>query len=133
MATLNDGRVSVDVSANKTLTAADQGIIQNVIVDGVTVTVPAAGAAATGSVFIVRNGGDAPSGAPTGAGADGSAGVTVAPTGTDTVSGNGFTAAAGKGAVNTKATAKVGDEVVLVSGVNNYNLAEIKGTWARVA
>lgn len=132
MANQTDGRISVDVTTNKTLTAADQGIIQNVVTDGVTVTLPAAGAAATGLVFRVRNGGVALVNGPVGTGADGSALVTVAPTGADTVAGNGFTALAGKGALNAKATSKIGDEIVLESGVNSYNISFTKGTWTRV-
>lgn len=134
MATLNDGRISVDVSANKTLTAADAGIVQNVITDAVVVTLPAT---ADGLSFTVRNGGDNASGTPTGAGADGSALVSVAPVAADGITGNGFTAAVNKAALNTKTTSKVGDEITLLgngtTGVTAWTVNGVKGTWARAA
>jgi len=126
-------RQSVDVTGNKTLVAADQGIVQNVITDAVTITLPAAGAAATGLKFVIRNGGAKAANGAYGTGASGSVGFTVTTSGTDTVAGNGFTAAANKGPVNTKATSTVGDEVSLCSGVNSYNVVEVIGTFARQA
>lgn len=126
-----DGRKYVDVTANKTLTAADQGIVQNVTVDGVVITLPAT---AANLVFTVRNGGDNPTGTPAGAVADGSAGVSISPAALDQLIGNGFTAADDKDAVNTKATSKVGDEMTVVgNGGTGYHIAEVKGTWARQA
>lgn len=117
-------RKGVDVATNKTLTAADCGIVQNVTVDGVVVTLPST---ADGLVFTVRNGGKQ----------DGTVGFTVAPAAADGVTGNGFTATINKGAVNTKATAKAGDEVTLsangTAGVTAWTLNEVVGTWARVA
>lgn len=128
-----DNRKFVDVTVNKTLAAADQGIVQNVTVDGVVITLPAAGAAALGLRFTIRNGGDNPANTAAGAVADGSALVTVTTSATDTVAGNGYTPAANKGPVNTKTTSKVGDEVTLTSGVSSYNQVETKGIWARAA
>lgn len=126
-----DGRKYVNVTSNKTLTAADQGIVQNVTVDGVVVTLPATG---VGLTFTVRNGGDNPSGTPAGAVADGSAGVSISPAAADQLIGNGFTAADNKDAVNTKETSKVGDEMTVVGeGTNGYNIVSVKGTWAREA
>jgi len=117
-------RSNVAVTANKTLTAADCGVVQNVIVDGVTVTLPAT---ADGLTFTIRNGGSY----------DGKVGFTVAPQAADGITGNGFTAAVNKGAVNTKATSKTGDEITLVgngtTGVTGYIAAEVIGTFARVA
>lgn len=134
MPTLNDGRQYVDVSSNKTLASTDAGIVQNVTVDGVVVTLPAT---ADGLAFTVRNGGDNPANTPTGAVSDGSALVVVAPAAADGVAGNGFTAAVNKGASNTKVTSKVGDEVTVLgngtTGVTAWTLLNVKGTWARVA
>lgn len=116
-------RSAVNVTSNKTLTAADSGIVQNVTVDGVVITLPAP---AAGTVFTIKNGGSY----------DGKVGITVSPQATDGVSGNGYTAAANKGAVNTKATSRPGDEIVLhagAAGVGAYNVAHVTGTWARVA
>lgn len=60
MPILADGRQYVDVTSNKTLAATDAGVVQNVIVDGITVTLPAT---ANGLSFTVRNGGAKPAGA----------------------------------------------------------------------
>jgi len=117
-------RSNVTVTANKTLTVADSGIVQNVTVDGVTITLPAT---VDGAVFTIRNGGSY----------DGKVGITVAPQAADGVTGNGYTATVNKGAVNTKATAKTGDEITLLgsgaTGTGGYFVQEVIGTWARVA
>ena len=121
---------SVALTANKTLTAADQGVVQDVTLDGLTVTLPAV---AAGLTFIVRNKARTNVNLPAGAVANKAAAVTVVPNGTDTVTGNGFTPAAGKGAVNTKATAQVGDFIKLVGATGTWNIEEVSGVWARVA
>lgn len=125
----NDGRTTVDVTENKVLTLADQGVVQNVITDGLTITLPATSA---GAAFNIRNGGAPKSGAPAGTGDDGSVAVTVSPNSADKIQGYQLTAADDKDLVNTKATAKVGDEVRLVGdGTDGYNITSIRGTWAR--
>jgi hypothetical protein len=134
MAVLNDGRQSVNVSTNKTLTAADAGIVQNVTADAITITLPAT---ANGLSYTIRNGGAAPSGFAAGTGADASVLVSVAPNASDGITGNGFTAAVNKKALNTKATAKVGDEITLdangTAGATGWTFVNVKGTWAREA
>lgn len=61
-------------------------------------------------------------------------GHTIHPVGTDVMRGNGFTAAAAKGAVNTQATARVGDTIRVVSdGVGAWYIEYLTGTWAREA
>lgn len=134
---LPDGRRAVNVTENKSLVAADAGIVQNVIADGVTVTLPTSAAATVGATFTVRNGGDAPTGAPAGAGSNESMAVTLSPIAADGISGAGFTAAVDKDAINTKATAKVGDEMTVVgSGVTSaaaWFVTRFKGIWARQA
>lgn len=125
---------SVDVTTNKTLTAADCGILQNIKADGITITLPAT---ALGLSFIIRNGG-APvtNGAPSTA-SDGSVLVTVAPNSADGFSGNGFTATVNKAALNTKATSKHGDYIRILgtgtTGVTGWIIQEALGTWARQA
>lgn len=128
----SEGRTQVDVTENKTLTLADCGIVQNVITDGITVTLPAT---AAGSSFIIRNGGvPASSGVGMGTGSDFSCLVTVAPNASDKIQGLAFSAADNKAALNTKATARVGDEIRLVGdGVDGYNVVSAKGVWARAA
>lgn len=129
-----DGRKFVNVTGNKTLTAADCGIVQNVVADGAVISLPAT---ADGLVFIIRNGGDNPTGTPAGAVSDGSCGVSVSPVAADGITGNGFTATVNKDAINTKATSVVGDEIKLVgngtTGVTAYTIDYVKGIWAREA
>jgi hypothetical protein len=128
-----DGRTWVDVTENKTLALADCGIVQNVLTDAITVTLPAT---AGGLQFTVRNGGVAPSGAPAGAVSDASNLVTVAPNASDQISGLAFTPADNKAALNTKATARVGDEITLLNDGavgNGWVIASTKGVWARAA
>lgn len=120
-------RQSVDVNANKTLAQdADMGLVQNVISDGKTVTLPAAAAPLQ---FTIRNGGAAPSSAAYGTGANGSVGITIAPNGTDTIGGSGRTSA-NTNYVNTKATSQVGDEVTLVASAGKWLVTNRVGTWA---
>lgn len=126
-----DGRTQVDVTENKTLALTDNGIVQNVITDAITVTLPATTAAAA---FTIRNGGVPKSGAPPGTGDDGSCLVTVAPNASDQIAGLAFTAADNKATLNTKATARVGDQITLIGdGTNGWNVSVAKGVWARAA
>lgn len=128
----SDARNQIDVTENKTLTIADCGTVQNVITDGITVTLPAT---AAGNVFRIRNGG-VPASSSLGAatGSDFSCLVTIAPNASDKIQGNSLTAADNKALLNTKATAKVGDEVQLIGdGIDGYNIAYLRGTWARQA
>ncbi len=135
-----DGRLWINVSENKTLSATEFGWVQNVITDGITLTAPASATVLAGAEMIIRNGGDAPTGAPTGAGSDGSVGFVLTPASGDGVTGNGFTAAINKGITYVKASGKVGDEIVLASGAANtakaWNVASVKGAlaaWTRTA
>lgn len=125
----NDGRTYVDVTLNKTLVAADSGIIQNVVASGVTVTAPAT---VIGYNYIVRNGGLPITGGPAGATGAGLT-VNVAPTGTDGITGNGFVATASKNAVNT--AGNVGDEIEIQgSGTNSvaaWIIEHSNGVWTR--
>lgn len=108
----------VAVSISKTLAKADCGIIQDVDTDATVTTLPST---AAGLAFIVRN-----------AGADGAVLVSISPAAPDKIEGAGLTAADNKDLLNTKATAKKGDFVLLVSdGVDGYTVAQMVGTWAR--
>jgi len=134
----SDGRITVDVTENKSLVAADGGIVQNVITDAITLTLPASAAATVGATFVVRNGGvPASSSVGMGTGNDFTNLVTIAPGASDGISGLAFTAATNKAALNTKATARVGDELTLVgSGVTSaaaWFIQRAKGTWARAS
>ncbi len=126
----SEGRQTLDVTENKTLDLTGCGVVQNVITDAITVTLPATSA---GAYFIIRNGGAAiTSGGPSGATSDASVLVTVSPNASDKIQGNGFTAADDKDALNTKATAKVGDEIRIVGdGTDGWLITHVKGTWVR--
>lgn len=102
----------VAVTGAKTLALADQGIVQNVTASAV-ITLPAA---AAGQTYRVRIG------AP---------GITVSvlPAGTDTMTGNGFTPAAVKGAVFTNQPA--GSMIELVSGAATWHISRLLGTATR--
>ena len=127
----NDGRTWVDVTENKTLALADCGIVQNVITDAITITLPATAASLN---FVVRNGGVPVTSGPAGTGANGSAAVNVRPAAADKISGLALTPADNKDLINTKATSKVGDEVqLLADGTDGYTVVRVVGTWAREA
>lgn len=134
MANLNDGRVSVDVSTSKTLVAADSGIVQNIIADGVVITLPATAAALE---YTIRNGGAPITGSTPGTGFDGSVGFNITPNAADGITGFGFTAAVSKGAVSAKSTSLVGDEIRLAAsgttGATGWAVQSAKGVWARQA
>lgn len=128
----NDGRLWVNVTEAKTLTAADVGYVQNVIYANGVVTLAAT---AVPGVWTIRNGGVPVSGGPAGTGDDGNQ-ISVDPNGSDTIIGfdqADGTGADGKALVNTAATAKVGDEVTILStaATNGPYLIGMKGVWAR--
>lgn len=126
---LPDGRMAVDVTENKTLAAKDCGVVQNVITDDITITLPAT---VVGYSYNIRNGGDNSSGTPTRSSADESCLVTVSPNASDKIMGCELTAADDKDLLNTEATSKVGDEVQLVAdGADGWYITQLKGTWAR--
>ena len=117
-------RSAVAVTGNKTLTAADVAIVQNVTVDGVVITLPST---ALGLTFTFRNGGNY----------DGKIGFSVSPAAADGITGNGFTATINKDAINTKATSKTGDEFTIfgtgTAGVTAWTFQNVTGTIAREA
>lgn len=130
----SDGRMYLNIDTSKTLAATDNGLVQNVIADAITITLPAT---AVGLAFTVRNAGAAASTAVgAGTGVNGSVLVKVSPNASDQIAGNAMTAADNKAIQNTKATSVVGDEVTLIgdgtAGVG-WNVERIIGTWAREA
>lgn len=119
------GRPVATRATNATLAATDCGTVQNVTVDAVVLTLPAVAAANVGQTFTVRNGGNG-----------GDVGFTLAVNAADALNGLGFTAANGKGAVNTKATSRPGDEITVVSsgstGAGGWSVQRAHGIFARV-
>lgn len=128
-----DGRLYVDVTENKTLAAEDSGIVQNVIVASVVVTLPATG---TIGSFTIRDGGVKATNGPTGAIVS-AARPTVDPNGSDTVAGLNVegTEADGKYLRVASATAAEGDEITITNGPTNggYINGAVKGDWEREA
>lgn len=129
----NDGRLWVDVTEAKTLVAADVGYVQNVIYANGVVTLAAT---AVPGLWTIRNGG-VPQGGSSGSGDDGNQ-ISVDPNSSDTIIGFNVadgTSADGKALVNTAATARVGDEVTILStaATNGPYMVGMKGTWAREA
>lgn len=129
---LGSGQAVENIDTSKTLTLADCGVVQNVIADAITITLPATSAGAT---FYIRNGGaPASSSVGSGTGSDGSVLVSVAPNASDKIQGLAFTAADNKAALNTKLTARVGDYIHIVGdGIDGYNVLSARGIWARQA
>lgn len=117
-------RSLANVTGNKTLTAADSGIVQVVKADGVVITLPATAADVT---FTIRNGSTY----------DGQYAFTVAPAAADGVTGNGFTAAINKAIVSSKATSRAADEFTIsgtgTTGATGWIFQEVIGTVTRAA
>lgn len=128
---LPDGRMAVDVTENKTLAIKDCGVVQNVITDGLNITLPST---VVGYSYTVRNGGVPKTSAAAGTGDDFSAIVKITPNASDLIAGMELTASDADSINNTKATARVGDEIQLVGdGTNGWNIVGVKGTWAQIA
>lgn len=129
---LGNGINYESIDTAKTLALADNGVTQNIIADAITITLPATGAAGL-YYFKIRNGGvPASSSVGAGTGSDATCLVTVAPNASDKISGLNFTPADNKAALNTKATAKVGDFITLLSdGVDGWTVVESRGIWVR--
>ncbi|MDA8122252.1 MAG: hypothetical protein M0Z38_06775 [Deltaproteobacteria bacterium] len=108
------------VSVDKTLAAVDSGKVFFVDTDAKTVTLPAVEGMA--GIKIVN------------IGAYGAVAVKVLPNALDMIEGPNITGADAKYIINTKATAKRGDYVVLEYGdPNGWVITEMRGTWAREA
>jgi hypothetical protein len=115
---------SVAVTGNKTLAAADSGIVQLVSGTGSlagdpVITLPVTAAAGS---FIVRAGNDGVR-------------LRVAPNSADGITGNGFTAANNK--FVQIVSARAGDQIVLrgtgTTGVTGWIVESATGTWVREA
>ena len=113
--------VTETVAVNKTLDAGDTGTTQVITADATVTTLPAIADGLSG-VKIVNGG------------AFGTIAVTISPNAADMIMGPGITGADNKDLVNTKATARRGDYVVLEGGdADGYVVTEMVGIWAREA
>ena len=109
------------LSANKTLDAEDCGKLFWVDTDAFTITLPAIATGLDG--FMIVNGG-----------AFGAVLVTISPAAADMILGPDITGADDKDLLNTKATARRGDYVVLGGNdADGYAVQALRGTWARQA
>lgn len=127
---LGDGRMAVDVTENKTLAIKDCGVVQNVITDGLNITLPST---AAGLTYTVRNGGVKSTGGAAGTVSNGTAIVKITPAVADFIAGMELTASDADSINNTKTTSKVGDEIQLVAGTDGWNIVSVSGTWAQIA
>jgi len=108
------------ISANKTLDIQDNGKLFWVDTDAVVITMPAV---ATPVNCVILNGG-----------AFGTVAVNVSPDAVDKIQGPDLPGADNKDHINTKATARRGDYVKLITGdANGPIVAEQVGTWATEA
>lgn len=123
------------IDTNKTLAATDSGVVQRIVADGLTVTLPASATVTAGHTVILSIGGVPKTSAAAGTGDNGSIGLVVTPASGDGITGGAWTAAINKGLTYAKATSQVGDRVVLVaSGANTaaaWMVQELRGVWAR--
>lgn len=128
------GRMGVDVDTNKTLTIADSGIVQNVIADGIIVSVPAT---ATQGIWPVVAAGVAITSAPVGAKSGNKKQlVQISPVAADQIQGGpDGSAVDNKDLILAKATAKIGDFAVIhnTGETNGPLVAAWSGTWTREA
>jgi hypothetical protein len=116
-----DFTVRETISADKVLDAEDSGKLFWVDTDAKTITLPAIAAGLDG--FAVVNGG-----------AFGTVAVNVSPNAADMILGPDITGADNKDLINTKATARRGDFVILGGNdADGYATQALRGTWAREA
>lgn len=107
-------------SVNYTVDATDNGTTIFVDTDAVVITLPAVGGISGVKVVNIA--------------AFGAAKVSVSPNAADMVEGPGITAADDKDIINTKATARRGDYVLINDGdANGWSVVQMRGTWAREA
>ncbi len=108
-------------SANYTVDAEDTGKVIFIDTDATTTTLPATATAGDSITFV-------------NIGADGAVAINLSPAATDKVHGPDLAGTDNKDLINTKATAKRGDYVVLTAGhADGWTVGEMKGTWATEA
>lgn len=128
---LPDGRYAVDVTEAKTLVAEDSGLVQNVTVANIVVTLPAT---ATEGIWTIRDGGVKATNGPTGAIVS-AATPRVDPNASDTISGFNVTGTAADGKYMTNTGGNQGDEITIqnTGATNGGFVLSSKGDWLREA
>lgn len=115
------GKPAETLSGNKTLDAQDTGKVFFVDTDATTTTLPAT--ATAGQQIKIVN-----------IGADGAVAINVSPQAADKIMGPDLAGVDDKDLINTKATARRGDYVVLTAGhADGWVVSEMVGTWAAEA
>lgn len=128
---------SVTVSGNKTLAAVDSGVVQQITGDAGVITLPAAAAGLVGMTVVIEVAGKPVTNGPAGTGTNKSTGFSVSPAAADGITGGGLaTPVVNKDFVYAKATANIGDRLVLicsgVTGTGAWYVREISGSgWTR--
>jgi hypothetical protein len=124
---LPDGRYAVDVTENKTLAAEDSGLVQNVTVASVVVTLPAT---ATQGSWTIRDGGVKATNAATGAKAS-AAIPTVDPNGSDTLAGLNVEGTEQDGKYVRNTGGRIGDEISIMNtgATNGGIITRAVGDW----
>jgi hypothetical protein len=124
---LPDGRFAVNVTENKTLAAEDSGIVQNVTVASVVLTLPAT---ATQGHWTIRDGGVKATNSATGALAT-PALPTVDPNGSDTLAGLNVEGTEQDGKYVKNTGGRIGDEIsVMNTGATNGGIiTSTVGDW----
>lgn len=114
---VDDGYNSPVVAVTGNITAAlnNSGRIHRVTADA-TIVLPAT---EVGATLIFENGGE-----------DGTVAITLDPNASDLIRGNGDAGADGVTVVNTKATARFGDRLVLIGTTAGWFIHEQDGIWA---
>lgn len=116
MEATNVSLVSATVTGNKTLAATDNGVAQ-VVTSTATLTLPATG---VGFEFTIVNGGNK------------SVTINLSPAAADAFTGNGFTSADNKDAINT--LGNYGDTIsVRGDGASGWVITEVRGLFTREA
>lgn len=108
-------RQKEEIDSNTTLVADDHCGKALIVTASVTLTLPAA---AIGVPFEIYNGGNEA----------GEVEITIVPDGTDNIGGDGNTSA-NVNVVNTLATAKPGDRIILVGVTGGWLAHSVVGTW----
>ena len=106
-------------SADKTLDAQDTGKLLMMDTDAKTFTLPSTAAGITYTIINIAE--------------DGAAKLSISPAAADKIQGPDIAGVDNKDLINTKATQKQGDMVVLVGGADGWFVAAISGTWAAEA
>lgn len=128
---LPDGRYAVNVTENKTLAAADSGLVQNVTVASVVVTGPAT---ATQGFWTIRDGGVRATGGPVGA-VTGPALPTFDPNTSDTAAGFNVSGTAADGKYLKNTGGRFGDEITIqnTGATDGPIITGAIGDWLREA